>query len=119
MPFVLVICLILAGLVGHQAVLLTFERDGLEAQRMFLMGNILLEKGEVNWWEAYMDDETSSDGSWEFPEGTVHYRITPNDDSDYDIVTLNAEVEDGGNVQHQYFVQKAENDDEDDDIDED
>ncbi|AXF54760.1 hypothetical protein [Salicibibacter kimchii] len=108
MPFVLVLCLVLAGMVGHQAVLLTFERGGLEAQRMFMVANLLLEKGEEQWWEAYKDDRTSNNGLWEFEEGTVYYRMSPVNGSDYEVVTLNAEVVGGGNVQHYYYVKKTD-----------
>ncbi|QQK79746.1 hypothetical protein HUG20_07510 [Salicibibacter cibi] len=108
MPFVLVLCLVIAGMVGHQAVLLTFEREGLEAQRMFMVANLLLEKGEEQWWEAYRDDRTSDSGFWEFEEGTVDYRLSSVNGSDYEVVILNAEVDGGGNVQHYYYVKKTD-----------
>ncbi|QQK75893.1 hypothetical protein HUG15_10180 [Salicibibacter cibarius] len=113
MPLVLVLCLVLAGMVGHQAVLLTFEREGLEAQRMFMVANLLLDKGEEKWWEAYKDDRTSDNGFWEFEEGTVYYRLSPANGSDYEVVTLNAEVDGGGNVHHYYYVKKADPENED------
>lgn len=113
MPFVLVLCLVIAGIVGHQAVLFTFEREGLEAQRMFMVANLLLEKGEAQWWEAYKNERTSSNGYWEFEEGTVYYRLFPVNGSDYEMVTLNAEVDGGGSAQHYYFVQKDDPEHED------
>ncbi|MBB6448891.1 hypothetical protein HNR44_000840 [Geomicrobium halophilum] len=106
MPFVLIICLILAGLVSHQASLLVAEREGLQAQQRFLIANVLLAKGEANWWEEYRRGRTSSHGSWKFKEGEVHYHTLPTSNG-YKSVHLKAETEEGGTLQHYYYVRKA------------